>query len=315
VQPLSVAAVDHEFVDASGVRFHVAMQGEGDRLALLLHGFPECWYSWRHQIPLFASLGYRVWAPDLRGYGRSAKPTGIAAYSVEALMRDVAALIDASGARTVTLVGHDWGGIIAWFFAIRRLRPLDRLVVMNAPHPFAAAPAFRTWKQRWRSLYALFFQLPGLPELLLRAHGHRAVGEAMRGNCVHPDRFPDEDLAVFREEAARPGALTGMLDYYRAFVRGGGWARQKALGAEVIETPTLLIWGEQDVALTKETTDGTAAWVADLTTHYLPDASHWVQQDVPDEVAAILTGWLAEPPRSEAKTRRNGDENQDRRKA
>jgi len=310
VQPSPPAAVEHEFVDAAGVRFHVATMGEGDRLALLLHGFPECWYSWRHQIPLLASLGYRVWAPDLRGYGRSDRPKGMAAYSIEALLRDVAALIDASAAKTVTLVGHDWGGIIAWYFAIRRVRPLERLVVMNLPHPFAAATAFRRWSQRRRSLYALFFQIPALPEMLLRARDCRAVGEAFRSSCVHPERFSDEDLAVFRAEAARPGALTAMLDYYRAFVRGGGLRRQMALGAEVIDTPTLLIWGEQDIALTRATTEGTDAWVADLTTRYLPDASHWVQQDAPDEVGAILTEWL-QTPRPE----RSADTSQNRRQA
>lgn len=300
VRPGSDAVIGHEFIDAGDLRFHVATCGEGERLALCLHGFPECWYSWRHQIPLLAGLGYRVWAPDLRGYGETSKPRGMQSYSVEALMADVGALIDASGARSVTLVGHDWGGIIAWFVAIRNVRPLDRLVVMNAPHPFAAEPAFRTWTQRRKSWYALFFQLPWLPEVLLRARGCRAVGEAMRATSVDPHRFPDEALAIFREAAARPGALTGMVNYYRAFIRGGGWARQRALGAGVITTPTLMIWGEQDVALTLETTSGTDAWVEDLTSKFLPDASHWVQQDAPDVVAEILTSWLDARTDSEA---------------
>jgi pimeloyl-ACP methyl ester carboxylesterase len=286
------AAIRHEFIEAGGMRFHVATCGEGDHLALCLHGFPECWYSWRHQMPLLARLGYRVWAPDLRGYGESSKPRGIQNYSVEALMADVGALIDVSGAKSVTLLGHDWGGIIAWFCAIRAVRPLDRLVVMNAPHPFAAAPVFRTWQQRRKSWYALFFQLPWIPEWLFGARGCRAVGEAMRSTSVHPERFPDEALAVFRNAASEPGALTGMLNYYRAFVRGGGWKRQRELGAGIIATPTLLIWGEQDVALSLETTVGTEAWVENFTAEFLPDASHWVQQDVPDAVDAILTAWL-----------------------
>jgi pimeloyl-ACP methyl ester carboxylesterase len=291
VQPGSDPAISNEFIDAGGLRFHVATCGEGDQLALCLHGFPECWYSWRHQMPLLAKLGYRVWAPDLRGYGLSSKPRGIQSYAIDTLMADVAALIDASGARSVTLVAHDWGGIIAWFFAIRKVRPLDRLIVMNIPHPFAAEPAFRTWAQRRKSWYVLFFQLPWLPEALLRANGCRAVGEAMRATSVHPERFPDDDLAVFRESASQPGALTGMLNYYRAFVRGG-WRRQRKLGGSIVKVPTLMIWGEQDVALTKATTVGTEDWVEDFTLKTLPDASHWVQQDDPDAVAEIFTSWL-----------------------
>jgi pimeloyl-ACP methyl ester carboxylesterase len=212
------AAIDHEFVEAGELRFHVATCGEGDRLALCLHGFPECWYSWRHQLPLLASLGYRVWAPDMRGYGGTTKPPRVQDYAIEKLMADVAALIDASGCRSVTLIAHDWGAIVAWYFAMRRVRPLERLVIMNVPHPIAAEPAFRTWKQLRKSWYIFFFQIPKLPELLLRAGGYRAVGETFRSNCSHPERFSDEDLAVFRESAAQPGALTGMVNYYRAFL-------------------------------------------------------------------------------------------------
>jgi len=290
------ASIRHEFVEAGELRFHLATCGEGERLALCLHGFPECWYSWRHQMPLLAELGYRVWAPDLRGYGETTKPPRLRDYSIEKLLEDVAALVDASGAGSVTLISHDWGAIIAWYFAMRKIRPLERLVIMNAPHPVAAEPAFRTWKQLRSSWYAMFFQLPWLPEALLRARGYRAVGEAMRSTSVHRERFPDAALAVFREAAAQPGALTGMLNYYRAFVRGGGSLRQKKLGTPVIETPTLMIWGEQDVALTKATTHGTEAYVSDLTLRYLPGVSHWVQQDDPDSVNRILRAWLSGEP-------------------
>lgn len=278
---------------AGGLRFHVAACGEGERLALCLHGFPECWYSWRHQMPLLADLGYRVWAPDLRGYGESDKPVGLREYAIERLLGDVAALIDASGSRSTTLIAHDWGAIIAWYFAIRRVRPLERLAIMNVPHPFAALPAIRTWKQFIRSWYVLFFQLPWLPERLLGARSQRAIGEAFRRSCVNPEQFPDAVLEVFRQAAARPGALTAMLNYYRAFIRGGGARRQKRLGPRTIETPTLMLWGEQDVALTRETTYGTAAFVSDLTLRYLPQASHWVQQDAPETVNRMLRAWLS----------------------
>ena len=278
---------------AGGLRFHVAACGEGERLALCLHGFPECWYSWRHQMPLLADLGYRVWAPDLRGYGESDKPVGLREYAIERLLGDVAALIDASGSRSTTLIAHDWGAIIAWYFAIRRVRPLERLAIMNVPHPFAALPAIRTWKQFIRSWYVLFFQLPWLPERLLGARSQRAIGEAFRRSCVNPEHFPDAVLEVFRQAAARPGAHTAMLNYYRAFIRGGGARRQKRLGPRTIETPTLMLWGEQDVALTRETTYGTAAFVSDLTLRYLPQASHWVQQDAPETVNRMLRAWLS----------------------
>lgn len=285
-----------DFVQAGEIRFHVASCGEGERLALLLHGFPESWYSWRHQMPLLAELGYRVWAPDLRGYGETTKPPRVQDYAIEKLMDDVGALIDASGARSTTLIAHDWGGAIAWHFALRRIRPLDRLVIMNAPHTAAAEPAFRHWNQMKRSWYAMFFQLPWLPELLLGARGGKMIGDAMRKTSVHPERFPEEALDEFRRAASQPGALTAMLNYYRAFLRGGGAARQKKLGFPVIDTPTLLIWGEQDVALTLETTNGTERFVPNLTFRRLPDASHWVQQDDPENVNRILCAWLTDRP-------------------
>lgn len=297
---IELPEIGHEFVQANGLRFHVATCGTGERLALCLHGFPECWYSWRHQMPLLARLGYRVWAPDLRGYGESDRPLGIQAYAVERLMDDVAGLIDAAGARSTVLIAHDWGGVIAWYFALRRVRPLDRLVVMNLPHPAIMDRALRTWRQMRKSWYALFFQIPRLPEALLRAQDYRAVGEAFRGMAIDKSRFPDDVLRVYRDNAARRGALTAMLNYYRAFVRGGGGTRQRSLGYPLIETPTLLLWGEEDSALGKETTYGTERFVPNLTLRYLPRVSHWVQQEAPETVNAMLEAWLTDRPVPEA---------------
>lgn len=288
-------AIRHEFVRANGLRFHVAVCGEGPALALCLHGFPECWFSWRHQLPLLARLGYRAWAPDLRGYGESDRPARRESYGIEVLLEDVAGLIDASGAERVALLGHDWGGIVSWYFAMRRVRPLDRLVVLNCPHPGAAEPAFRRLSQLRRSWYALFFQLPWLPDRLLARDRARLVGEIFRRTASDPRRFPDDVLAVYREAASRPGAATAMLHYYRAFLRGGGLRRQRAVGHPRIETPTLLIWGEEDVALGIETTEGTDRFVRDLAFHRLPGVSHWVQQDAPDQVNALLEEWLRKP--------------------
>ena len=156
--------------------------------------------------------------------------------------------------------------------------------------------ALRTAKQLRSSWYILFFQLPWLPEKLLGARGAQAIGDMLRRTSCHPERFSDEDLEVFRKAAAQPGALTAMLNYYRMLVQGPGARRQRALGYPVIETPTLMIWGEEDVALSKPTTYGTERYVADLTLRYLPGVSHWVQQDDPEAVNAILEAWLSGEP-------------------
>lgn len=288
--------VRHRFVRANGLRFHVAESGEGERLALCLHGFPECWYSWRHQLPLLARLGYRAWAPDLRGYGETDRPARVRDYALEALLEDVAGLVDASGARSAMLVAHDWGALIAWYFAMRRVRPLERLVIMNVPHPALAERALLGFEQLRRSWYIFFFQIPQLPERLISARECRRVGEVFRRTCVDRSRFPDEVLAVFREAAARPGAPRAMVNYYRALVRGGGAWRQRRLGYPEIDTPTLMLWGEEDVALSKATTYGTDRFVRDLTLRYLPKVSHWVQQDAPEAVNEMLEAWLRGRP-------------------
>jgi pimeloyl-ACP methyl ester carboxylesterase len=283
--------ITHEYVQANGLRFHVAACGAGSRLALCLHGFPECWYSWRYQMPLLAEHGYRVWAPDLRGYGETERPPRMQDYSIETLMADVAGLVEASGATETLLLAHDWGALIAWYFAMRQVRPLRGLVIMNVPHPGVMQRAMRG-RQLLRSWYVLFFQLPRLPEALMRLGNYRAITQAFRGMAIDKRRFPDEVLDVYRQAAAQPGALTAMLNYYRAFIRGGGGERQRRLGTPVIDTPTLMIWGEEDSALGKETTYGTDAFVRDLTLRYLPGVSHWVQQEAPESVNRFLDAWL-----------------------
>ena len=286
-------SIRHERVAANGLRFHVLAAGQGDRLALCLHGFPELAFSWRHQLPVLAEEGWLAWAPDLRGYGETDRPVGRDEYAIEKLMDDVAALIDASGARETLLIGHDWGGVIAWLFAIRRIRPLARLAIMNLPHPACFERALsRGFRQRLRSWYVLFFQLPWLPEKLFAAGKARAIGNAFRGMAVHKENFPDEVLDVYRHAALQPGALTAMINYYRALVMGGGHRRQRSLGYPVLDTKTLLVWGEQDTALDITTLDGTEEFVTNLELHRLPDASHWVQQDAPDKVNEILRKWL-----------------------
>ena len=287
-------------IAVNDVELQVSVTNEGGAagLALLLHGFPELAFSWRYQIAALAEAGYEVWAPNLRGYGASSKPPKVADYSMDRLLADVAALIDASGRDDVTLVGHDWGAAQAWMFAIRRVRPLQRLVIMNVPHPACMRRELRRPRQLLKSWYIFFFQIPWLPEKLLCARRAKAIGDAFTRSAVDPSRFPDAVTDVYRAAALRPGAMRSMVNYYRAALRGGRSAASETL--PVIETPTLLIWGLEDVALSKETTVGTDEHVADLTVRFLPGVSHWVQQEAPETVNAILLAWLGEEPVPEA---------------
>ena len=292
------AEIRYEAVAANGLSFNVATCGSGDRLALCLHGFPESSFAWRAQLPLFARLGYRAWAPDLRGYGKTSRPVGVGEYTMDKLLSDVAALIDASGSREVLLVGHDWGGVIAWCFADSGLRPLQRLIVMNGPHPACFERGLRTWKQLRMSWYMFFFQIPWLPEALLGARGAQAVGRAFRDAAIDKSRFPDDVTRVYRDNAAEPGALTAMLNYYRALFRG--FAALSKQRFRQIAVPTLLIWGEADLALGKELTFDMGQYVKDLTIRYLPNVSHWVQQEAPEKVNRIVEAWLRGEPVPEA---------------
>ena len=289
-KPAPASGITPQWVEANGQTFEVATAGKGRKLALCLHGFPELHYSWRHQIPLLVGLGYRVWAPNLRGYGGSSKPEGIASYRLNTLVQDVAALIDASGAEEVTLIAHDWGAIIAWHFAILKIRPLARLVIMNVPHPQCARRELKHWHQLKKSWYIFFFQLPRLPEWLLGRNGAERVKRAFSRMAVDKSRFPDEDLQVYADAASRPGALRSMINYYRALLRTPD-ARQ--IGDGRVDIPTLMIWGEEDSAIDIRCTEGTNEWVPDLELHRLPGVSHWVQQETPEQVNAILREWLA----------------------
>lgn len=279
-------------VAANGLTFEVAETGEGDHLALCLHGFPELNYSWRHQMPLLAAKGYRVWAPNQRGYGASSKPARVEDYRADRIVADAAALFDASGAKRLTLVAHDWGGAIAWLFAINRVRPLERLVVMNLPHPLCFAEALKHWPQRRRSWYMAFFQLRWLPERLLLANDAAAIRRAFRGMAIDKGRFPDEVLDIYAAAAQRLGAMTAMVNWYRAAAKHREGLKLSHGGR--VEAPTLIVWGEEDTALGLETLEGTERFVPDLTIRRLPGVSHWVQQEAPEAVNAVLEQWL--PP-------------------
>lgn len=285
-----------EFVHAGDLTFEVDICGpidnDGDRLAICLHGFPEHSFSWRYQLPLLAKLGYRAWAPNLRGYGASSRPEGVANYHIDKLVEDVALLYDASGATELTILAHDWGAVIAWVFAIKQARPLARLIIMNVPHPAAAAAQGRSFAQLKKSWYMFFFQIPWLPEKMLGRLAAKGVGDAIANSSCDPAMFPDDVLDIYRNNAARPGALTAMLNYYRALFRFKSLKEYGHPEVAKIETPTLMIWGEEDVALGKELTFNTDKFVNDLTLRYLPGVSHWVQQEAPDTVNTMVTAFL-----------------------
>lgn len=280
-------------VVANGINFEVAALGQGDRLALCLHGFPEHAYSWRYQMPLLAGLGYRVWAPNLRGYGGTDSPSDIAAYRTRTLVEDVIGLIKASGAKEVLLVGHDWGGALAWSVALIAPELIHRLIILNVPHSACFARELRRPIQMVKSWYMLFFQLPWLPEFLLNWGRGRAIAESIRRTSCKPWRFPDEVLEVYRQNAARPGGLRAMINWYRAAFRYGGLGRLPKGSIPTIRTPTLFLWGDSDVALSIRTTTSTEKYVSDLTFRVFPGVSHWIQQEEPEAVNAMIEAWLS----------------------
>ncbi|MCF8506417.1 MAG: alpha/beta hydrolase [Caulobacter sp.] len=281
-------------LQANGLSFVIDEAGEGDNVALFLHGFPESKHSWRHQLPLLAKLGWRAVAFDQRGYGDSSRPKGVKAYDIEHLMADAGAVFDALGAKRRLLIAHDWGAAVAWAFAMDRVRDLEGLVIMNVPHHavfqqnIAANPA-----QRKKSWYIAFFQIPWLPEWVLTRKGAEMVGRAFSDMAVDKSRFSEADLDHYRQNALKPGAATAMVNWYRAGARNGmkKWAPGKA---PVIDIPTLMIWGEEDTALGIELTEGYEPYVKDFTLNRLPGVSHWVQQEAPEAVNERLEAWLKE---------------------
>ena len=285
----------HEEVIVNGVRLHYVRAGPADGpLVVLLHGFPEFWYSWREQIPALAAAGYRVVAPDMRGYDRSEKPHGVGSYRIEHLVGDVAGLVDAFGEERAHVVGHDWGGVVAWATAMHRPEVVDRLAVLNAPHPYALVRRSSP-RQALRSWYALYFQLPWLPEAGLRARDHAVVRRMFREG---PDRpFDEADIRRYERALSTPGATTSAVNYYRAFARHDfpRYVRDAlpVVGdPDVIDAETLLLWGEEDPALGVELTEDLEPWVPNVRVERFPGASHWLGTDRPDEVNAALRRFL-----------------------
>lgn len=273
--------VEHFQVQAGEVRLHCAALGPRDGpLVLLLHGFPECWVTWRNQLPALAAAGFRAVAPDLRGYGASDKPRGIASYGAEKLAGDVAGLVRALGRDRADVVGHDWGGNVAWYFAMWHPVLLRRLALLNMPHPARFARGLRTARQLKKSWYLFFFQLPLLPERFVTDRRLRAL---FRYTPVRRGAYEEEEIALTLE-AVRD--RTPPIHYYRAAarIRGPRWER--------IEAPVLVIWGERDRWLGAELAEPDARWVAQARVERVAGASHWVQADAPERVNELLLAFL-----------------------
>lgn len=272
----------------NGVTLHAAEAGpESGPLVILLHGFPEFWWGWRHQIPALAEAGLRVCAPDQRGYNLSSKPPGARSYDLDTLAADVIGLADAHKRERVRIVGHDWGGLVAWWVAGRHPERIERLAILNAPHPSVVGSyARRHLSQALKSSYVGFFQLPFLPEAMLGARDYRAMRRALTRSS-RPGTFDEADLARYAQTWAEPGALTAMLNWYRAL-------RHRPSAQLRIACETLVLWGRRDEFLER----GLALRSLDLCDRGrivdFPDATHWLHLEEPEQVNAELVGFLAE---------------------
>ncbi|HVF45307.1 MAG TPA: alpha/beta hydrolase [Pyrinomonadaceae bacterium] len=286
--------IRHGYAQVGDVRLHYAECGVGERLVLLLHGFPECWYSWRHQLKALGGR-YRVVAPDMRGYNLSDKPDRVEDYRVPRLVDDVTGLIRHFGAREAAVVGHDWGAAVAWAVAQHYPDYVWKLAALQVPPPAVWAKNL-TLRQLLRSWYMFFFQLPRVPEWWVSRDDFAGLGKMFR-STARPGTFADADVEFYRSALKEPGALTAGINYYRANLRtlltrgpkGGIRTHER------VRVPTLFVFGERDFAILPETAAGVADYVnAPYTELRLARANHWVQQEYPSEVNAALLSFLEE---------------------
>ncbi len=267
----------------------------------MLHGFPDFWYTWRQQIPVLSDH-YRVVAPDLRGYNKSDKPVGVENYHTMLLTQDITALIGALGESKAIIVGHDWGGAVAWNLAMMAPEYVKKLVILNCPHPLPLVEAF--WSMRLRqfqkSWYVFFFQLTEGPEEVLSKNDYEILKKMVKGSTRYKDAFSDEDLEKYVKAWSQPGALTGSINYYRA-----NWNLAKILTmtkeqqeklikrTPKVKCPTLVIWGEKDAALDKSLTLGTEQYIeGPYEIKYLPECGHWVHLEAPNTVNEYISSFL-----------------------
>jgi epoxide hydrolase 4 len=273
------------------VALHVARAGTGPPV-ILLHGFPENWTSWRHQIPALTAAGFSVLAPDMRGYNLSERPPAVADYRLRMLIDDVAELVRGSGHGSAHIIGHDWGGVVAWTFAGAYPELTKRLVILNAPHLHLYRRLLRKPAQLFRSWYVAVFQLPRIAEAMLQVNDYAALRRIFRNGPARPDTFSAADIDAYVAAAAQPGALTAMINYYRALRDPGG----RAIGAAARpECPVLVIWGARDPALSIRLLDGIEDMAPEVIVERIPDAGHWVQNEAPEKVNRLIVEFLLSP--------------------
>ena len=279
------------YLETNGIKLHVVMAGPKDgQPVFLLHGFPEFWYGGRKQIEPLAEAGYRVIVPDQRGYNLSDKPKGVKAYSLDKLVADILGLIDALGYEKVNLIGHDWGAVVAWAFAIWHPERLRKLGILNVPHPAVMMNFLRRGdpEQLRRSWYVFAFQIPWLPEAIMRSDNWRGAERVLRGSGkIHT--FTNEDMTEYKKAWSQPGAMTAMINWYRAIVRH----RPKMPQGSRVKVPTLMIWGMQDVALSHRMARLSIDYCDDGKLVLFEEATHWVQHDETEAVNQLLLEFLS----------------------
>jgi epoxide hydrolase 4 len=276
------------YAEVGDQRLHYIEAGNGP-LMVLLHGFPEFWYGWRLQIKPLAAAGFRVVAPDTRGYNLSSKPDGVAAYDTGKLAADIRGLIHERGAETAMLVGHDWGGSIAWATAMNHPEVVDRLAILNAAHPRKLSQGLHHPDQLRKSWYFFFFALPKLPETVVHANNWHFFRHFLQD--ANPEYTPEE-IDRYVEAWSQEGAATGMINYYRSSVRQSPKAAAAAL--RPISAPTLVIWGERDSYLGSELAEPDRDDVPNLDhVERLRDASHWVHHDEAERVTQLLINYFS----------------------
>jgi len=281
--------LEHSTIETNGIKLHVVQAGPQSGVpVVLLHGFPEFLYGWRKQIPALVAEGCRVIIPDQRGYNLSDKPKGAKSYIASALVADIIGLIDALGYEKVNLVGHDWGAVVAWKLAIKHPERLHKLGIMNVPHP-AVMQKFlsRDPDQIRRSWYAMFFQLPWLPETILKINDWRNAIRVLRASSKHRS-FTDEDIIQYKEAWSQPEVMTSMLNWYRAIFQ----RQPKMADGLRVKVPTLMMWGMKDFALTHRMARPSMDYCDEGNLILFPEATHWIHLDAAEEVNHYLTDFI-----------------------
>jgi epoxide hydrolase 4 len=288
---VNIPNLEHVYLPTNGIRLHVVQSGSRyGPLVILLHGFPECWYGWRHQIQPLVEAGYRVWVPDQRGYNLSDKPKGLPAYHSEELAADILGLIDAAGVDKCYLVGHDWGAAVAWKVGWKYPERLHKLAILNVPHPAVMVRTLTSnLEQLRRSWYMFFFQIPVLPELILRNDDFGRMVKTLLSTSK-PGSFSKTDLDIYLQAWWRRGAITSMLNWYRAAFQIPG----SITPDQRVQVPTLLLWGAQDFALSRSMAQPSLDLCDQGKLVFFENTGHWLQHDASESVNRHLLEFFAE---------------------